>query len=372
MVMMVKIGFNGWFLKRLETGSGQYSRKLLEVLASRAEVRVLIPEARHLPESKGLLNLYKVWFESVLFPRYCLKEQVDVAFVPYMGPPLFSPRPLVVTVHDLIPFLFPEYSYSPAVKLYNALVKKAVPKARFILADSASTRGDVLRCFKISPEKVEVVYPGIGEEFRPVEDRAGAEEVVRGYGIRGPFFLYLGGFDRRKNLGLLLEAYCLFRERCPGEVPALVIAGKVPSRESPVLINPLKMVLEKGLKGSVLFTGWIAEEHKPALYSLAEAFVFPSLYEGFGFPPLEAMACGCPVLASSSSSLPEVLDGGALLLDPRDPEEWAASMERILREPELSQALREKGLRRAREFSWETTALSALSILEKAAGRGNP
>ncbi len=367
---MLRVGFNGWFLKRPETGSGQYAVKLLKALAGGVEVKVLTPAPRPLP--KGLLNLYKVWFENVLFPRYCLKERVDVAFVPYMGPPLFPPKPLVVTVHDLIPFLFPEYAYSLPVRLYNALVRRAIPKARFILTDSAWTRRDVLNCFRISPERVRVVYPGIGEEFRPVGDREGARKAAERYGIKGRFFLYLGGFDRRKNLGILLEAYRLLRGKLRDQTPLLVIAGKTPARESPALLNPARIAREKGLENCVHFAGWVAEEDKPALYSLAEAFLFPSLYEGFGFPPLEAMACECPVLASSSSSLPEVLGDGALLLNPHDPEEWASAMERVLREPGLARALREKGLRRAREFSWENTARQVLSILEEATGNGSP
>jgi len=370
MTLMIKVGFNGWFLERPETGSGQYSRKILEALAGKVEFKVLAPKIRRSSVDKSLLNFYKVWFENVLFPLFCLREQVNVAFVPYMGPPLFSPVPLVVTVHDLIPFLFPEYAYSPLVKLYNALVEKAVPRARFILADSVSTMRDVLNYLRVSKDKVKVVYPGVGGEFGPVEEKF-RMEVLEKYGLKGRFFLYLGGFDRRKNIGLLLEAYKLFKEKFADEAPALVIAGKLPNRESPALINPLKIALEKGIEAHVRFIGWVTEEDKPALYSAAEAFLFPSLYEGFGFPPLEAMACGCPVLASSSSSLPEVLNDGALLLDPHNPEEWAAGMTKVLVEPALVQTLRERGLRRAREFSWETTALKVISILEEVAGYGN-
>jgi len=369
---MLKVGFNGWFLERPETGTGQYSRKILEALAARAEVKVLALEGRWLPAGKALLNFYKVWFENILFPLFCLWEHVDVAFVPYMGPPLSSPKPLVVTVHDLIPFLFPEYAYSPLVKLYNLLIKVAIPRARLILADSASTRKDVIGFFKVSPEKVRVVYPGIGEEFRPVRDEAALKAVRERYRLSVNFFLYLGGFDRRKNLGLLLDAYQILRDRLRNQTPALVIAGKVPTRESPALLNPLKMVRERGLESAVEFTGWIAEEDKPALYSQAEAFLFPSLYEGFGFPPLEAMACGCPVLASRSSSLPEVLGEAAILLDPSSPEDWAEGMERVVKEPGLAQSLRERGVERARVFTWEAAARSVLSTLEEAAEHGNP
>ncbi len=369
---MLKVGFNGWFLGRPETGTGQYSRKILDALAARAEVKVLAPESLRFSRAKALLNFYKVWFENVLFPLFCLRKDVDVAFVPYMGPPLFSPKPLVVTIHDLIPFLFPEYAYSPLVKLYNALIKAAIPKARLILADSASTRNDIISFFKVSPEKVRVVYPGIGEEFKPVMDEAKLKAVREKYELSGRFFLYLGGFDRRKNLGLLLDAYRLLRERLGGQTPVLVIAGKVPTHESPALLNPLKMVRERGLEECVEFTGWIAEEDKSSLYSTAEAFLFPSLYEGFGFPPLEAMACGCPVLASRASSLPEVLGEAALLLDPNRPEDWVKGMERVIKEPDLAQSLRERGVERARAFTWEAAACSVLSILEEAARRGNP
>ena len=369
---MLKVGFNGWFLERLETGTGQYSRKILDALATKAEVKVFAPEGQRLPISKALLNFYKVWFENVLFPLFCLREHVDVAFVPYMGPPLASPKPLVVTVHDLIPFLFPEYAYSSLVKLYNFLVKAAIPKACLILADSAHTRKDVIGFFKVSPEKVRVVYPGIGEEFKPVRDKARLKAVREKYGLSGSFFLYLGGFDRRKNLGLLLNAYQILRNRLGNQTPILVIAGKIPTHESPALLNPLKIVQERGLEDCVKFTGWIADEDKPPIYSMAKAFLFPSLYEGFGFPPLEAMACGCPVLASCSSSLPEVLGEAALLLDPNCPEDWAEEMERVLKEPDFAQSLREKGVERAKVFSWESAARKVLSILEEAARRGNP
>ncbi len=369
---MLKVGFNGWFLERPETGTGQYSRKILDALTTRAEVKVLALGGRQLPAGKALLNIYKVWFENALFPLFCLREHVDVAFVPYMGPPLFSPKPLVVTVHDLIPFLFPEYAYSPLVKLYNFLVKAAIPKACLILADSAHTRKDVIGFFKVSPEKVRVVYPGIGEEFKPVKDEARLRAVRERYGLSGRFFLYLGGFDRRKNIGLLLDAYQILRNKLGNQAPVLVIAGKAPTRESPALLNPLKMVRERGLEDGVKFTGWVADEDKPSLYSMAEAFLFPSLYEGFGFPPLEAMACGCPVLASRSSSLPEVLGEAALLLDPNRPEDWAEGMEMVIKELDLAQSLQEKGVERAKIFTWESAARNVFSILEEAARRGSP
>jgi glycosyltransferase involved in cell wall biosynthesis len=132
------------------------------------------------------------------------------------------------------------------------------------------------------------------------------------------------------------------------------------------------MVRERGLEDGVKFTGWVADEDKPSLYSMAEAFLFPSLYEGFGFPPLEAMACGCPVLASRSSSLPEVLGEAALLLDPNRPEDWAEGMEMVIKELDLAQSLREKGVERAKIFTWESAARNVLSILEEAARCGSP
>lgn len=361
---MPVVAFNGWFLNRPETGTGQYASCLLEALSELEAVRfeVVMP-----PDSpfRGRLerNLGKVWFEQVRFPARCRALKADVAFVPYFAPPLISPVPVTTTIHDLIPFLFPEYAYSPLVRIYNRLIAASARKARFIVTDSHSSREDVIRILKVPPGKVKVVYPGVGEAFRPVANPATLEAVRKRYGLPERFFLYLGGFDRRKNLGVLLEACAILQEHLGWQGPDLVVAGKLPQRESPALVDPRPLVEKYGLGERVRFIGWVEEGDKPALYNLALAFLYPSRYEGFGLPPLEAMACGCPVLASSASSLPEVIGDAGLLIDPAQPEAWAYAMEKVLLEPELAAALRAKGPVQASKFSWERTAQEVLDLL---------
>jgi len=361
---VLRIAFNAWFLNKEETGTGQYSTRVLDAfrrLEAGAQslaslLHVISPSHKPSPIGRLGRNLSKGWFEQALFPLECRKAGADIAFVPYFAPPLFSPAPVVVTIHDLIPLIFPEYAYSPLVKLYNRLVSAAARKAALIVADSHSTRNDVIRILNVPPSRIQVIYPGVDESLGPVEDEGTLQATRKRYNLPEEFLLYLGGFDHRKNIGVLLEAYAILWKRLGGRAPKLVLAGKLPARETPALLNPRRLVEECDLGDRVHFTGWVAEEDKPALYSLALAFLYPSLYEGFGLPPLEAMACGCPVLASEASSLPEVIGDGALLIDPHQPEAWADKMEMVILNRDLAAELRERGIRRVKAFSWLKTA----------------
>ncbi len=360
----MRIAFNGWFLRYPHTGTGQYSRRMLEGLQRSPGIRVLLvePPAR-LPRRGILLNLLKVWFEQVGFPLACLRPGADVAFVPYFAPPLVGPVPVAVTVHDLIPLLFPEYAYSAWVRLYNRLVSAAVRKAALILTDSRASAADVKRVLGVNGSRIAVVYPGVDESLRRVRDRALLGGVRGRYRLPERFFLYLGGFDRRKNIPLLLDAYARLQRKLGEQAPALVMAGKIPARESPALLDPRPLLERMDLGKRVLLTGPVDEADKPAFYTLALAFVYPSLYEGFGLPPLEAMACGCPVLASDASSLPEVVGDAGLLLPPDDPEAWAEAMARVSLTPEFALDLARRGPSRAALFSWDRAVGAFLDAL---------
>jgi glycosyltransferase involved in cell wall biosynthesis len=378
----MRIGINALFLERPETGSGQYTRNLLQALAkaeptnkyllispgpapSVSEFQLPISNLQ-LPTSNLRKNLTKLWFEQVAFPLACRRLGVDLAHVPYFASPLFSAVPTVVTVHDLIPLILPAYRGSPLVRLYTRLVAAAARKAEAIITVSQASRQDIMRYLHIPPERVHVTYEAAGEAFQPVKNEDQRTAIRQKYALPERYLLYLGGFDQRKNLSALLRAFALLVNR--QQRPRLVIAGQVPARESPMFPDPRRLVRELGVEERVIFTGWVPEEDKPPLYSGATAFVFPSLYEGFGLPAAEALACGTPVIASNRSSLPEVVGEGGILVEPTDAEALAEAMKVLLVDDALRAELRQSALVQAAKFSWKQTALETLAVYRKVVG----
>lgn len=375
----MRVGINGWFWDREAVGSGQYLRALLRTLlriapeetwilylpavrvrdlppSSNVHVRVLTTPFDRLSE-----NLAKVWFEQVAVPMAAQRDGVEVLHVPYWGPPVWSAVPVVVTVHDLIPLLLPEYHADLRVRLYNRLVAAGTRRARLVLTDSRASQADVCHHLHVPRERVWVVPLGVDARYRRVDDPRRLAEVRRKYGLPPQFILYLGGFDVRKNLDTLFAAYkALPQVGVDPSLYPLVVAGRLPSRHTSFQPDPRVLAGEHGVTAYVRFTGWVDEEDKPALYTLAEAFVYPSRYEGFGLPVLEAMACGTPVIAARASSLPELVEGAGLLVAPEDAAGLAEAMARILHNPAVRETLSRHGQERAQRFSWETTARMTL------------
>ncbi|MCX7683372.1 MAG: glycosyltransferase family 4 protein, partial [Anaerolineae bacterium] len=298
----MRLAVNAWFWDSPTTGSGQYVQRLIEHLSAleqKPEVILVGLGLRRRVGSTGLRShAHKIWFEQVWFPRACARLGVDVAHVPYWGPPLTSPVPTVVTIHDLIPLLLREYRGGWPVRLYTALVSLAARRAALILTDSQASRQDIVTHLKLPPERVRVIYLGVGAQYHPTP--APEDEAIRArYGLPERYMLYLGGFDVRKNVAMLLRAYRLagpvIGEDCP-----LAIVGQLPTRDTPLTPDPRRLAREEGVDGRfVRFVDFADEAAKPALYRGAVAFVFPSRYEGFGLPPLEALACGTPVICST-------------------------------------------------------------------------
>lgn len=369
----MRIGINAFFLNQPATGSGQYTHHLLKALAKAEpdnEYISVTPEAGlQVVQTWNMgQNLAKVWFEQVSFPRACRHHSVDVAHVPYFAPPLWPTVPTVVTIHDLIPMLLPAYRGPILVRAYTRLVAVAARQAHAIIADSECSKRDIVRLLGIPPQRVRVIYLAAEERFQPVQDEAWLAGMRRHYGLPERYVLYLGGFDQRKNVPTLIRAFARAREAL-GDSHCLVIAGQLPERESPLFPDPRRVVAELGLEEAVVFVGWVAEEDKPTLYSGATCFVYPSLYEGFGLPPLEAMACGVPVIASDASSLPEVVGGAGLLVAPQDADALAEAMITVLSDEDLRASLRQRGITQAEKFSWEKTARETLEVYQEMARR---
>jgi glycosyltransferase involved in cell wall biosynthesis len=386
----MRIAINAWFVDRPTTGSGQYLTHLLTEYAARhAEHAYLLciranqaarPEVIELPcppfEQQGVRtpfdgrgrHLAKLWFEQVSFPLAARRWGSDLLHVPYWASPLLSPSPAVVTVHDLIPVLLPAYQGGMLGKWYNRLVGLSARRAARVLTDSEASRQDIVRHLRVPPHRVQAILLAAEERFQPIDDAATLSRVRTKYDLPPRYLLYLGGFDVRKNVPGILRAYARFQGAGTDPDVGLVIAGQLPAQESAFTPSPQRIAAEEGLLERVRFTGWVDEEDKPALYSAAIAFTFPSLYEGFGLPPLEAMACGTPVIASDRGSLPEVVGDGGLCVDADDVEAIAQAMGRIVGDVSLRETLREAGLAQARAYGWSRTAQETMEAYRLALG----
>ena len=333
------------------TGGIPGASPALRAAGSHANVHV-----RTLPVSDRLLNV--VWHRLHL-PLWveCWAGPLDVFHSPdFALPPVLHARTLV-TVHDLSFMRVPECS-DPRLRSYLMdVVPASVRRADVVLADSYSTRADVIELLGVDPSRVEVVYAGVEERFQRERDADVLAAVRSRYQLPERFVLGLGTLQPRKNFPRLIEAYArLVATMGPGI--RLVIAGGPGWKFEDIF----RRVEELGLRDSVLLPGYVADEHLPALYSLADVFVFPSLYEGFGLPPLEAMACGTPVVASNVSSLPEVVGDAALKVDPFDVAALSEAMARLLSDAPVRAELIQRGLDQARRFTWPQSAIALLQV----------
>ncbi|MDE3074678.1 MAG: glycosyltransferase family 4 protein [Chloroflexota bacterium] len=335
----MRVAINGLFLRQPFSGTGQYTRHLLEQLS---EVDGLELDVRQ-PKAAG--NLAKLWWEQVLWPAQ-VGSAADLLHCPYFALPLRRRLPAVVTIHDLIPVLLPAYGGSPLVRAYTRLQMLACRSAEAIIVDSDCSKRDVVRVLKAPESRVRVIYLGVDPSFVP--DASGPSPLER------PYVLYLGGLDRRKNVGAALAAFRAIAPSFPNLV--LTIVGEPRSGSSRF---PDLRPLAAPLGDRVRFLGWVSEEQKLRLYQHAELFVYPSLYEGFGLDPLEAMACGCPVVCSDASSLPEVVGDAALLAPVGDPSALAEAMRQALEDPE---PLRRRGPEQAAKFTWRRCADETVQV----------
>ncbi len=362
----MRVALNAWFWNRPETGSGQYTRRLAEHLTAVDPSLEITPIH---PPPTG--NLGKVLFEQVTFPRRARRIGADVAHVPYWAPPVAPTVPTVVTIHDLIPLRLRAYRGGPLVRLYTALVSATAAYATLILTDSEASRQDVLTFLGLPPERVRVVPLAVDARFRPKPEPEDAAVRAR-YGLPRQYILYLGGFDVRKNVETALQV-CGWLGPVLGEDCPVVLAGRLPARDTPFAPDPRRQAQELGLSPEwVRMIGPVQEDDKPAIYRGAAAFIYPSRYEGFGLPVLEAMACGVPVVASNASSIPEVVGSAGILLPPDDAEGMAGALLQLVQDDAFRAEMRRRALEQARRFSWEETAHRTLEAYRDSLGNGCP
>lgn len=362
----MKIAIDYTSAARQRAGIGRYTRSLIHALAQHDPTNQYVlytpHDAQHLDAgdfpknfrfvSAPLNERYMValWQRAQIpLPIEVFTGSADIFYSPdFVLPPTRAAKK-ILTVHDLSFKRVPETAV-PKLKWYlEGAVPRAVRRADLILADSDATRQDLIELFKVPAERVQVLYSGYDPQFQRVSDAQTLQRVRETYRLQKPFILHVGTIEPRKNLVRLIEAYSRLRRH--GEVD-LVIAGGRGWMYDEIYAAPQKF----GVSASVRFLGFTPDADLPALYSLAEFLAYPSLYEGFGLPVLEAMACGTAVVTSNNSSLPEVAGDAALLIDARDTEALAWAMSRFLDDRRWRGIMQQKGLAQAKKFSWQKSA----------------
>jgi len=360
-------------------GIGRYTRELIHALTAEAPqltyklfsarppvtppVPNSLPIAPHVSHHAAPVDehwLYRLWYRARLpIPVQLFTGAINLFHSPdFVLPPVSGHIPAIVTVHDLSFVHYPETFPANLVAYLNRVVPWSVGRAGHILADSLSTSRDLQSLWGVAAERITVLYSGVNERFRPVRDVAALDGMRRRYGLDTPYILAVGTVQPRKNYEMLIRAFRPVAERHPHSL--VIVGGKG------WLDEGLPREIERlGLRDRVRLAGFVDDADLPAVYSAADLLAFPSLYEGFGLPLLEAMACGTPVISSNASSLPEVAtEESAVLLSPHDERAWTAAMLRLLEDESARGELSAAGLARSTQFSWRAAARQLADLYE--------
>ena len=323
----------------------------------------LLPEADAGHVERRVIRPPRLWTHIGL-RRELRRDPPDVVFIPAHVVPWRCPVPAVVTVHDLGHLYFPE-AHRLRDRLYlDWSTRYSARRAAGVVADSQSTKRDLIERYQIPADKITVAYPGVNPLLKPVRDPAALAAIRARYGLPERYILHVGTLQPRKNLSRLLEAYARLRAQLFDGPPALVLAGRL----GWLYDDLFRQVERLGLSEHVLFPGHVPPDHNlAALYSAARVYVFPSLFEGFGFPVVEAMRCETPVVCSNTSSLPELAGDAALSVPPTDVEALTTALLRVLTDEELRREMVRRGRAQAARFTWGACAEHVWAVLERAA-----
>ncbi len=380
----MKVGINTLFFRYPASGSGQYLLHLLQALAEvdqENQYILLGPDPK--PQISGPLTKFsysvapmpglatrnqsieKLVWEQFTAPAAARKAGVDLFHIPYFAPPFFPRTPGVITIHDVIPLRLPAYQASTKMKAYMQLIARAAHKAALIITISQHAKQDMIDALKLPADRIRVIYEAAGDEYQPITDPTTLAEVRTRYGLNERYILYLGGLDQRKNVPQLVRAFAHLYQQMHDPDLQLLIAGNPDKQSGPLFPDPRPVAANLGMTGQIIYR-FIEEEDKPAIYSGASVFVFPSFYEGFGLTPLEAMSCGAPVICSNRTSLPEVVGDAAISLDPDNMREMVEAMRSVLTNSELRADLHARSLQRAAQFNWRKTATETIAAYKEA------
>jgi glycosyltransferase involved in cell wall biosynthesis len=310
---------------------------------------------------------HRRFFQQYYFPNDLRKENIDLFHVPQNGIGLSSEVDCkkVITIHDLIPYVMPETVGKGYLSEFLREVPQLIESCDGILTVSEKSKRDILKYFPVDENKIFVTPLAADRKYKPLDKEICKLSVQKNFNIGKPYILYIGGFSPRKNLRSLILAFSKLYKDLNCEYN-LVIVGSLKDESSTLM----KLAYDLNMDSKIIFTGFVEEELLPVLYNAAEVFVYPSFYEGFGLPPLEAMSCGTPVIASNTSSIPEVVQNSGILIDPYDTDSLVTALGKVLSNESIKATLSKSALKKSSEFSWESTALKTLnsykSIVEKA------
>ena len=369
----MRIGIDARMYSSEFTGIGRYVFELTEHLAridkkneyvlfmNRPEYDNYEPPNKRF--SKVLVNArHYSYAEQLRYPSALRRAKLDLMHFTHFNAPILYRRPFVVTIHDLTLSFFPGKKMNSGFRrfAYNKVLRSVLKNSKRIISVSKNTKQDLIDVAKISPNKIDVIYEGVGEDFGPRSQKGVNEEVLKKYGITRSYILYTGVWRGHKNLVNLVKAFSILRQDEDFDAQ-LVVTGT----EDPYYPEVKRTVTELELEADTIFTGLVPEEELVSLYQEANVFVFPSLYEGFGLPPLEAMRCGTPVVASKTSCIPEICgEDNAVFFDPYDPTEMADAIHKVWVNESLQKDLRERGLKHSKKFSWEKMAEKTLKLYQ--------
>lgn len=371
----MKIGIDCRMYSSRFTGIGRYTYELTENLFkidpkneyflffNEPEYSRFIPPHKNIHKIKVNARHYSIK-EQTTFLRKINKHKLDLMHFTHFNAPIFYKRPSIVTIHDLTLSFYPGKKMNNPIHrmAYHLAINKATKNAKKIIAVSKHTKKDLRELLKTPEEKIEVIYEGVNQTFKPVINKKTINALKHRLKISGPYILYTGVWRSHKNLPNLIKAFHILKNdyQYTGK---LVITGK----HDPLYANEIfHLTAELNLTDQIVFPGMIPESDLPALYSGASTYVFPSLYEGFGLSPLEAMQCGTPVAASNASCIPEICgEKNALYFNPQDPKDIAETINQILISPALQKALKEKGANKVKQYSWRKMASQTLKLYQE-------
>ncbi|WP_446898269.1 glycosyltransferase family 4 protein [Clostridium sp. LBM24168] len=302
------------------------------------------------------------FFEQYYFPQNLKKEAIDLYHIPQNGIGISENIDCkkVITIHDLIPYILPETVGRGYLSKFLKEMPKIINIADAIITVSECSKKDILKFFPIDKNKIFVIPLAADKKYRPLDKEMCKDKIKSEYNIDKPFILYIGGFSSRKNVSSLIKAFSKVHKNLDNDYN-LVIVGSNKDELGKLKYLCSNLSIAKNIK----FTGFVRDSMMPIFYNASDLFVYPSLYEGFGLPPLEAMSCGTPVVTSDVSSIPEVTKDSAILVNPNDIESLTYSIEAILNEKSIQNELSLKGLNRSKSFSWEKTSEETLKIYDK-------
>ncbi len=367
----MRVGIDARLVYYRQAGISQYTLRLLEQLAaldqeddftilqSRKDSSTLVDQPNFRKRSLWTPPHHRL--EQLLLPLELATTDLDVLHSPDFIPPFRRNFKSVITVHDLNFLLYPDF-LTPESASYYGQIDQAVRRCDYIIAVSESTKRDIVQLTGAPENKITVVYEAAHPIYRPLQDRQMVERVKERFAIQRDFVLFVSTIEPRKNVPTLLRAYKQLLDNYRADVD-LVLAGE----KGWLFDKVFALMQELNLQEHVHFLGRVSTEDLLRLYNAAQVLVHPAFYEGFGLPPLEAMACGTPVVVSNTSSLPEVVGDAALLVDPREVDEITVASWRLLSDQALRQQMIEKGLKRARLFSWRKAASETLDIYRRLA-----